>query len=308
MVEKRDDGDSYDQWTFVKENLSWWGWEWYCLSTGAKELKVLWCSGDCGLILIYHDGLARQPGSLDGTGTLVVCSLDGDQGDISSSSPANQSTVTGCSNTETMPLHCTARKQWAGSYSLCWQAPKVNSGVEFTLHFPRDGLWLCYCCCTERCISCSRDTASPLHSWYQIFTEITSIWNSYLWRMRSTLLFFVKLEGTRAFPLPGRTGMQSPGDVCQCPREKVYVWIVHVFKFCFFWEGFTYLISTIHLSRIATVREISSKGRGSDLEEVKKTSFQIKYHLDRSLIATDHNLEAPCYLWLPIRQPCTQRL
>lgn len=63
----------------------------------------------------------------------------------------------------------------------------------------------------------------------------------------------------------------------------------------FFWEGFTYLITTIHLIHITTVREVPSKDRGSDLKEVKKTSFQIKYYLDRSLIATNHNLEAPLY-------------
>lgn len=78
-VGKRGNRDSYGQWTFVKGNHSWWGWEWYCLSTGVKELKVLWCSRDCSLMLIYHGSSARrrdlyrtQPGNSDATGT---CSL-----------------------------------------------------------------------------------------------------------------------------------------------------------------------------------------------------------------------------------------
>lgn len=54
---------SYGQWTSVRGNHFWWVWEWYCLSTGAKELKVLWCSRDCSLILIYHGGSAGRRGS-----------------------------------------------------------------------------------------------------------------------------------------------------------------------------------------------------------------------------------------------------
>lgn len=54
---------SYGQWTSVRGNHFWWVWEWYCLSTGAKELKVLWCSRDCSLILIYHGSSAGRRGS-----------------------------------------------------------------------------------------------------------------------------------------------------------------------------------------------------------------------------------------------------
>lgn len=114
--------------------------------------------------------------------------------------------------------------------------------------------------------------------------------------MRSTLLFFCKAGGNESVPTL-QVGLECSLLVMSAKAVgKRLMPEPFVFLNCFFWEGFTYLINTIHLTHITTVREVPSKDRGSDLEEVKKTSFQTKYYLDRFLIATNHNLEAPSYL------------
>lgn len=132
-VGNRSDGDSYGQWIFVKRIHSWWGWEWCCLSTGAKELKVLRCGRDCSLLLIYHGSSARrrdsyrtQPGNSDAVGT---CSLCAEQRSWGGKTRGEFFSFNGKSShsdrqkdVEVLgPCHCIMSSVWAGGTLGCVQ-------------------------------------------------------------------------------------------------------------------------------------------------------------------------------------------
>lgn len=132
IVGNRGDGDGYSQWTFVKRNHSWWGWEWCRLSTGAKELKVLWCGRDCSLILIYHGSSARrrdsyrtQPDNSDAAGTFLLCAEQRSWGGKAGGDFFSFAGKSGHSDrrkdAETLgPCHCIPMSSiWAGGTSGC---------------------------------------------------------------------------------------------------------------------------------------------------------------------------------------------